>query len=163
VKKTVLAIGLVSMLFGFNASAQKIGIVDINKVMSSSKDAASIKSELEAKYKPREQKLLGEQKAIQEEIKKLQRDDSIMTEAQKKSLQEKIMAYRKNFEAKGRSFQQEVNAAQSQAMKNLFDKVKVVVDTVAKNNKFDVVFQKDAVQYIAPGNDITAKVIAKLK
>ena len=162
-KKSLLVVGILSFLFSFPSFAEKIGIVDINKVMAESKDASKIKSDLEAKFKPREQKLLTEQKSIQEDIQKLQRDDAVMTEAQKKALQEKIIKARKDFEIKGRAFQQEVNTAQGQAMKQLFEKVKGVVDSVAKAGKYDVIFQKDAVQYISPDHDITSQVIVKLK
>lgn len=165
VKKQILAVGLFSLLSGlsFSASAEKFGIVDISKIMAESKEASVVKTQLEAKFKPREQKLLALQKSIQADMEKLQRDDAVMTEAQKKSLQEKIMTARKEFETKGRAFQQEVNVAQNQAMQKLFSKVKVVVDDVAKAGKYDVIFQKDAVQYIAPDHDITSKVIEKLK
>lgn len=162
-KKNIWLSAIAALCLSFGANAERIGVVDINKVMGSSKQAAEIKAKLEKKYRPREEKLLALQKTIQEDIQKLQRDASVMTDEQKKSLQEKIMKARQGFENKGRAFQQEVNKAQNEEMQKLFGQVKSVVDSVAKSEKYDVVLQKDAVQYIAGNNDITNKVIAKLK
>ncbi len=155
--------GVFSLLCGATfAATQKIGVVDINKVMAGSKEAVTIKKNLEGKYRPREQALMKMQKSIQEDMQKFQRDTTVMTDAQKKNLQEKIIKARKEFETKGRAFQQEVNTAQGQAMQKLFSKVKGVVDNVAKTQHYDIIIQKDAVQYIASKDDITQKVIDKL-
>jgi outer membrane protein len=104
------------------------------------------------------------QNNIQEDMKKLQRDNTILTDDQKQKMQQDIIAKRKDFEEKARNFQQEVNQAQNAAMQKLFNKVKGVVDSVAKSEKYDLILQKEAVQFSASdANDITPKVIAKLK
>ena len=84
-KRRVWGAGLIALMMAFAANAEKIGVVDINKVMGTSKQAVEIKAKLEKKYKPREEKLIAMQKGIQEDIKKLQRDASVMTETQKNS------------------------------------------------------------------------------
>jgi outer membrane protein len=156
-------VGLIALFATFCVNAEKIGIIDMNKVMTQSGQAAKLKSKLEDKYKPREEKLLALQKEIQQDMQKLQRDATVMTDKQKKSLQDKILTARKSFESKGRAFQQEVNKEQNDEMQKLFNNAKSTIDNIAKNEKFDVILQKEAVQYIAGNNDITDKVLAKLK
>lgn len=157
-------IGLLAVVFCVSVQAQKIGVVDINQVMANTKETAEIKKQLETKYRPKEQSLVELQNNIQEEMKKLQRDNTILTDEQKQKMQQDIIAKRKDFEEKARNFQQEVNQAQNAAMQKLFNKVKGIVDSVAKSEKYDLILQKEAVQFSASdANDITPKVIAKLK
>lgn len=166
-KKQSLLVGLFVVLssFGFSAYAAgsaKIGIVDLSQVMAQAKEGNEIKAKLEKEFEPRKKSLMSFQDQIKSDIEKLQRDDAIMTDTQKSTLQQKIIADRKSFEEKGQAYQQELNAAHNKAMQLFFVKVKKVVDSIAKADKYDYILQKEGVFFSATNNDITSEVVAKL-
>lgn len=144
------------------ANTAKIGIVDLSKVITQAKEGNQIKAKLAKEFEPRKNSLMSFQNSIKADIEKLQRDDAIMTDTQKSELQQKIMADRKSFESQGQAYQKELNAAHNKAMQVFFEKVKKVVDVIAKADKYDFILQKEGVFFSANNNDITEKVIAKL-
>ncbi len=165
-KKQSWLVGLFVLLSGFCLSVQaatpKVGVVDLAQVMAQAKQGNEIKAKLAKEFEPRKKELMSFQDSIKVDIEKLQRDDAIMTDAQKTALQQKIMKDRKSFEEQGQGYQQELNAAHNQAMQSFLGEVKKVVDVIAKAEKYDVILQKEGVFFAISGMDITNKVVAKL-
>ncbi len=141
----------------------KIGIVDLHRVLQESPQAKSISKQLEEKFKPRQQKLIAEQKQLKADVDKIRRDATIMTAAQKTQLQEKITREQRELERSGANYQDDLNAAQAKATQQFFDKVTVALDKVAKTDGYDLILQKENVPYSAPQMDITKQIIAALK
>lgn len=154
-----------SILFVVNAQASelKVGVIDLHKVVSESKEVKEVRQNLETKFKPRQEKLLKMQSAIQENIDKLRRDDAVMTDKQKDELKQKIMQQRSELDKKGASYQEELNTAQNQAMQQFFAKVKKAIEAVANKEKYSLVIQKESAPYVATSLDITDSVLNALK
>lgn len=144
------------------ASDMKIGIVDLHRVLKDSSQAKAISKQLEVKFKPRQQKLFASQKQLKADAEKLHRDATLMTAAQKTQLQDKVTHEQRDLEQAGSNYQQDLNSAQNQAMKEFFDKVKVALDKVAKNGGYDLILQKENVPYSSEKMDITEQVITAL-
>lgn len=165
-KKQSWLVGLVVLLSGFclnvQAATPKVGVVDLAQVMAQAKQGNEIKAKLAKEFEPRKTELMSFQDKIKSDIEKLQRDDAIMTDAQKTALQQKIMKDRKAFEEQGQAYQQELNAAHNKAMQGFFAEVKKVVDGIAKNEKYDVILQKEGVFFASSSMDLTNQVVAKL-
>ncbi len=165
-KKQSWLVGLFIVLSGLGINVQaatsKVGIVDLAKIMAQAKQGNEIKAKLAKEFEPRKKSLMSFQDSIKADIEKLQRDDAIMTDAQKTALQQKIMTDRKAFEEKGQAYQKELTAAHNKAMQLFFGDVKKVVDVIAKSGKYDMILQKEGVFYSASNMDITSQVVAKL-
>lgn len=165
-KKQTWLVGLFAVLSAFSLSVQaaspKVGVVDLGQVMAQAKQGNEIRQKLEKEFEPRKKQLMSFQDSIKADIEKLQRDDAIMTDAQKTTLQQKIMKDRKSFEEQGQAYQQELNAAHNKAMQAFMADVKKVVDEIAKAGKYDVILQKEGVFFSTSAMDLTSKVVAKL-
>ena len=72
------------------------------------------------------------------------------------------MASRNKMQKQGQAYQQELTMAQNQAMQGFFDRVKKIVDGIAKNEKYDLILQKEGVPFATQKMNITNKVIKKL-
>lgn len=140
----------------------KIGVVDLHAVLEKSSQAKLISKQLETKFKPRQQKLFALQKELKANVAKMRRDASVMSVTQKTQLQEKITREQRELEQSGSNYQQDLNAAQNQAMRQFFAKVKVALDKVAKQGHYDLILQNENVPYSAPQMDLTKQVIAAL-
>lgn len=140
----------------------KIGIVDLHRVLQESPQAKKISQQLEQKFKPRQQKLIAQQKQLKADVTKIRRDATIMTTGQKTQLQEKISREQRELERSGSNYQEDLNAAQTQATQQFFDKVTVALNKVAKKDGYDMILQKENVPYSAPQMDITKNIIAAI-
>jgi len=151
-------------LFASAAMAEnlKVGVVDLHKVMQESSQAKAISQQLEKQFKPRQQKLLAQQKQLKADADKLNRDSSVMTAAQKKQLQNKINAEKGSLQQAAAAYQQELNNAQNKAMQDFFNKVKAALDKIAKQGNYDIILQKEGVPFAADKIDITPQVVKAL-
>lgn len=140
----------------------KIGVVDLREVMQESSQAKVIGQNLEKQFKPRQAKLFSLEKQLKADVEKMRRDATIMTAAQKKQLQSKVMSEQQKLEQSGNQYQKDLNAAQNKAMQEFLADVKVALDKVAKEYGYNLILQKESVPYSADSMDVTKQLIAAL-
>lgn len=145
-----------------NAKDMKVGVIDFRKLVSESKDVIAARKKLEGQFKPKQEEIVALQKSIKEDMEKFQRDAAVMTETQKKAMQEKVLKARQELSTKGSAYEQQLNQARNQTMQTFFDKVKKVVDEVAKEGHYDLILQRENTPYANAAMDITDKVAQKL-
>lgn len=158
----VLAVMVAFSMQGFAASG-KIAVVDVEKIMRDSPQMKAIQTKLEKDFMPRRDKLVKMEEAIKNDMEKLQRDDAVLSDKQKKEKRAKIMEAQKAFEIEGRSYQQELSAAHGKAVKELYSKVQKTLEKVAKKDGIDLILQKEAAPYSASNLNITDKVMDQMK
>ena len=62
----VIALLLVSSgVFAADAAPLKIGVIDLQKIMQKSSQVAAISSQLEKRFKPKQQAILADRKSVQ--------------------------------------------------------------------------------------------------
>jgi len=145
------------------AEGTKIGVVDLQKIMQTSTQMKGIQEKLEKEFKPRRDKLISMEDGLKKDIDKFKRDSSILTAAQRKDLEKKIMQTQQQFEREGQQYQQELSTAHNEAMEDFYNKIRVAIAKVAQNDAYDIVFQKDAAPYSMDKLDVTAKVMQEIK
>jgi outer membrane protein len=152
------------LCLGGNAFADKIkvGIVDFQKIMQTTPKVKTIQESLEKSFKSRRDKLVAMEDSIKKDTEKFKKDESVMNDADKKSLQNKVILARQRFELEGQQYQQELTAAHNQAMEKLYGQIKEAISKVATQDKFDFILQKDAVPYSQSQLDVTDKVLKAL-
>lgn len=154
-------VALVFGLFGTSlfADSAKIGVVDLQKIMQTSSQMKDIQQKLEKEFKPRRDKLVATETSLKSDMEKFKRDGSIMSANQKKDLEKKIVAAQQQFERDGQQYQQELSAAHNEAMESLYAKVRGAISKIAKDEKYDIIVQKDAAPFSVETLDVTDKVI----
>lgn len=155
----------VMCLMGFSVFADeaKIGIVDLQKIMQTSTQMKAIQQKLEAQFKPRRDKLLEMETGMKSDMEKFKRDSAIMSQADKKVLERKIVATQQRFELEGQQYQQELSTAHNEAMEELYTKIRQAIAKVADSEHFDLVLQKDAAPFSISKLDLTEKIIKEIK
>lgn len=145
-KKIVISLAVIGAMLCTNlgaSAAQKIGFVDMSKILSSCTKAQEITNQV---------------KDQQNEIQKMLTDarnqiNNAQTDTEKKELEKKLTD----------EIQQKNNLFRAEYEKNvqtLQDSIFVTVKKVASNKKIDCIFRKDNV--IIGGQDITEDVLAEL-
>ena len=160
-KKFGMALALVVSAFCVNgyADTANIGVVDLQKIMQTSNQMKDIQQRLEKEFKPRRDKLVSMEASLKADMEKFKRDTAVMSVAQKKELEKKIVSAQQQFERDGQQYQQELSSANNEAMEGLYSKVRAAISEVAKNDKYDLIVQKDAAPFSSSVLDVTEKVI----
>jgi outer membrane protein len=159
-----LGLALLSLVFGLSsaqlcADPAKIGVVDLQKIMQTSSQMKTIQQKLEQDFKPRRDKLVAVETGLKSDMEKFKRDSAIMSATQKKELEKKIVAAQQQFERDGQQYQQELSTAHNEAMEGLYAKVRAAISQIAKDDKYDLIVQKDAAPFSNDTLDVTEKVI----
>lgn len=157
----------IAVLFGLGvantwADGTKIGVVDLQKIMQTSSQMKGIQQKLEKEFKPRRDELVAMEDGLKKDMEKFKRDSAVMSPAQKKEMEKKIIATQRTFERQGQQYQQELSTAHNEAMEELYSKIRKTIAAVAQNDKYDLVLQKDAAPYSADALDITDLVMKKI-
>lgn len=152
---------LVLSLFGTSlfADPAKIGVVDLQKIMQTSSQMKDIQQKLEKEFKPRRDKLIAMETTLKSDMEKFKRDSAILSANQKKDMEKKIVAAQQQFERDGQQYQQELSTAHNEAMEGLYAKVRAAIAKIAKDEKYDLIVQKDAAPFSSINLDVTDKVI----
>lgn len=156
---SVILLMAFSLLSASAFAESKIGVVDLQKIMQTSSQMKDIQQKLEKEFKPRRDKLVAMETSLKADMEKFKRDNAVMTAAQKKDMEKKIITAQQQFERDGQQYQQELSTANNEAMEALYSKVRAAIAKVAKEDKFDLVVQKDAAPYSVDSLDLTDKVV----
>jgi outer membrane protein len=92
-----------------------------------------------------------------------QKQSSVMKEDAKKRKAEELERKAKELERQGADAEKQLQQYQQKELAPLFQKLETAVNTVAKENKLDLVLDKrnSGLLYMSPGMDITEKVRSK--
>ncbi|MBI4535447.1 MAG: OmpH family outer membrane protein [Ignavibacteriae bacterium] len=153
-----------------NAQTQRLGFVNSAKIFQEIPEAQDAQKRLDAIVKPIQDTLEAKQKELQARYDEYQKKEGLMTEAAKKSAQQEIL----ELEQKYNMYRQEqlgndgqLAKQQERILNPIKDKILKAIERVAKEEKYGFVFdQTDQVRvllYGDPANDLTFKVIDKLK
>ncbi|CAM2891032.1 OmpH family outer membrane protein [Legionella worsleiensis] len=158
---TTALVALFFSLVGTSVFADwaKIGVVDLQKIMQTSSQMKEIQAKLEKEFKPRRDELMKAEASLKSDMERFKRDSAIMSASQKKDLEKKIVTAQQQFERNGQQYQQELSTAHNEAMEGLYTKVRAAITKIAKDEKYDIIVQKDATPFSSDSLDVTDKVV----
>ena len=169
-KLTILAFvvfGVIS-LFSMKSFAQKVGVVDGQKVLDTYSEYKSATTKMDVIIKSWQDTLGMMNKALQDKFDSYQKILETMSKEAKtkadeelKKMQADIQSYnvQKSDQQKG-----EIVKVRSELMTPIVNTVKEAINTVAKKKKLEIILDKGNVAYVGEGvTDITADVQASLK
>ena len=162
VSRVLIALVMSMVFFNVYADGLNIAVVDLQKIMQTSSQMKTIQQKLEKDFKPRRDKLVTMEEGLKQDMEKFKRDSTILSAAQKKELEKKILSSQQTFEREGQQYQQELSAAHNEAMEDLYGKIRKAIAKVAEGQKYDLVLQKDAAPFNSEKLDITPNVLKEI-
>lgn len=166
--KAVMIIVLLATI-GFSANAQKFGYLNSNAILSEMSEVKQADANMEALQKQLQKKGQQMVQEYQVKLQSLQKKEQagelspkqIEDEAKKlESEQQKIATYEQDMI-------KQMTEKRNTLLKPIFDRVEVAIQSVAKENGYNYIFDTNATQgriilYADPGNDVTTLVKTKL-
>lgn len=163
-KKLLLAVAAGALLVSGSVFADvKIAVVDLGKVLADSPQVSTAKSELKKKFDPREKAIVDAQKKLQADVKKYEKENVTMKEADIKKAQQKLMDQQKKLQDMQTSFQKDLMEAQNKSMQTILKQVEEVLNKLAAAEKYDLILTKMSAAYSNPKFDVTDQVLSQMK
>ena len=151
------------LIWSVIAMAENIGVVDMRQLFQTAPQIKAINADLDKNFSPERDKLVAMGKSLQEEIKKFQRNQSVMSPSDMTSMKDKITKQEEELRLAQASFQQKLLAAQNKAMSSFMTRMNQVVQSVAQKRQLDLVLEKNSVLFAKGSMDITSEVMSGLK
>lgn len=132
-----------------------VAVVNVQQLFQQSPRIASLNKKLQDQFKPRQDKLVAAQKALQDELDAFKKDAETMNQKQKEKMQKKIASDQSTLSRDANSFQQDLSKEQKRIMSGVLADLNNIISGIAKKNGYTLVLDSQAVVYAANSTDIT--------
>ena len=141
----------------------KVGVIQIQAALASTKEGQKAAAELEVKMSPRKKELEGKQAEIKDLQDRLQRGGNTLSDSAKEDLTRSIDTKTKSYNREIEDAQAELQEEQQKVVNALGQKMMAVIDKYAQQNAFAVILdvsnQNTPVLYASNAVDVTKDII----
>lgn len=145
------------------AHADRIGFVDYERVLRESPAGKRASSKFEKSLKKRQGELDKQQKALQADAKKLERQASALkpdvVQKRQRELEARFLEVQKTYQ----KLEKELAIQRTRLIQDVIKQSQPVVEDLAAKGGFDMVLDRSAVVWAASGRDLTEQIIKRLK
>lgn len=158
-----IVLGAAVMAPAQTAAPTKVGIINIQAAIVSTKDGQKAAQDMESKFGPRRKEMESKQNEINGMRDQLQKGQNTMSEDAKNKLVRDIDSRTKSFNREAEDAQAELEQEQQRVFNALGQKLLAVLDKYAKDNGYSLVLdvsqQPNPVMFAANTIDVTQDVI----
>lgn len=144
------------------ADDYKIGAVNTIRLLEQSPQAENMRTQIEKEFAPKDRELVAAQKKLKDMEDRLAKDAAIMSETERRNLERDIINDRRELKRSQDEFREDLTFRRNEEMAKIQKEIIEAIQSVAKNNSFDVVLTEGVI-YASPKVDITALVVDALK
>ena len=137
----------------------KVGFVNIQKAISQSKRGEKARETFRGAIKAKEQALLTEKQAIENERRKLEKQAVLMKESERVKAQRRFQVRVRDYERKTRDVREELSLREREMTDEILKDLQKVIIEVGKTGKFTMILERSQLLYTDKGTDITDDVI----
>jgi outer membrane protein len=167
VKTTSLLVSSLALAAGLvHAQSQpaKVGVINIQRALVSTKEGQKAAAELQARTDPKRKELERKQSEIQGLQEQLRKQSNTASDEVKQRLMREIDAKTKSFNRDMEDAQAEADQEQGKVLQELGGKMMAVIDKYARDNGYalivDVSAQNTPVLFASPSIEVTDEIIA---
>lgn len=159
-KKFVVIVAVLMSASFAGASTMKIAVVDMQKAVQSTESGKKAKKDLESEFEKKKKELQARENDLKKMGEDIEKKKSVLSEEalmkRQGEFQEEMMKYR---EVVGKS-QMDLQKKERDLTQPILDKMRRVIEKVAKDKGYDMVLENNAmVLFAAKGHDLTDDVI----
>ena len=146
-------------------NAQKIGYTSMTQIAYSLPEVQTAFANLESIRKRSEQQLASKVEVIQSKIAETQKNANNLTPAQIQTIEQDLQQKREELLKDQQNLSSDFEKQQQDILKPIEDKINAAIKAVAIAENYDYIVETDTqtLVYAAPEDDITKKVVEKLK
>ena len=159
-----LAVGLCFGLFASAAATAevKLAFVDVDRAVASSESAQKLLQQLQDEFASDQETIEKIQTEATALLQKMQKDSDVMSEDEKRRVQQEIESLNNDFVYQRQKLQKEVAARQQELFAGTDVKVRNAIEELVRDNDYDMILPRATALYVGDLYDITRKVTEKL-
>ena len=160
----VVLLGTCSLIFGTTSWAEdyKIGVVNVQKVLTSIPQTETATKKLEKEFGARDRAIGKDNKELEDLADRLKKDSAIMSDAERARVERDITTKQRDLKRKAEEFQEDLNFRRNEEMQAIQKKIAANVRDYAKENAYDFILVNSAV-YFSDRVNITGSIIERMK
>ena len=163
-KLSIITLALSALLMSFGASSQnlKIGVVNVAQLLERSPQAQSAMDALREEFAPRQREILAKQKQAQEIEERLERDQAVMGESERRGAQRDLRDMQRDLARGQQEYLEDLNARRNEELQGLQRSLLQEVQAYAQSENYDLVVG-DGVLFASAAVNITDEVLKGLE
>lgn len=142
--------------------ALKIGVLDWQQLFSKAPQAEEAGKRLEREFQGAKDRLINKQKEFQTKRDKLQRDKDVMSTGERSKKEKELAKMEQDLRRMDEELRSDYTTRHREETDDFVKTVREVVETLAAEQKYDLVLPQEATVYVSDRVDITETVLAKL-
>ncbi len=164
-KKITMALFVMLMILplGVMAAEIKIGFVNSLKILDEAPQTKAAMDAWQSEFSPKKDKLIAEQTKLKKLEEKLVRDGALMSSSERKGLERDIMNQQRDLRRNEEEYNEDLNMRRNEVLQEVQSKVMNVINSMAKEENYDLIFSESGVVYFNENMDISDKVLSRLK
>ena len=163
--RTTLTALTVALTLGFGVAANaemKLAVVDVQQAILASEEAKRLLGQIQEEFKPDEERIRAIQSDAAALLERAQKDAEVMSEAEKRKLQQQIDGMNNDFVYHRQKLQKSIEDRQAELFAGIDEKVKRAIEALVLDDDYDLIIPRQAALYVVDLSDITRKVTERL-
>jgi outer membrane protein len=156
---SLAALFTLAAMSGAANADQKIGVVDVQRVLQSLPQVAVIEQTIQAEFAAQIQDVQNLSSEGNFLVEKLNRERATMSATAISDLEAQINTLGQQLQQKGGPLQENMKRRTEEERRKLFGLIQQAIDGIAKKSKYDMVLNKNAVPYSVDKYDISDDVL----
>ena len=150
-------------MVGSSPAQEKVGYINLQRLVSESKVGQKAKGELEALRKKKQQDVTKKQQEVNKLKELLAKNADKMSQKERSSKLDEFQTANKEYQRLLADAKQDIQKEDRELVSAILAQADQILKDVAKKNKFGIILKDPtAIGYLDPGLDITDKVIKEL-
>ncbi len=165
IKQPILAILTISVLALTTPVALaevKIAVVDVQTAILQSEEAKRLMAQIQTEFKTKEDEIREIQSEAAGMLERAQKDAEVMTESEKRKLQQQIESKNNDFVYLRQKLQREIEERQKELFTGIDAKVQKAIEDLVLEEDYDLIIPRQAALYVGDLYNITRKVTERL-
>lgn len=144
------------------AAELKIGVVNTQKLITESPQAAALREQLQQEFAPQARELQAQQNEIKGLQEKFQRDQEVMSESERSNMERRLRDLMRDFQYGQQTLQEDQRSRYNEGMGKLQIELRNAIHAFAEAEGYDLILT-EVVAYSADTLDVTDQVLARIK
>jgi outer membrane protein len=140
----------------------KIAVVDVQGAILQSVEAKRLLQQIQTEFKAEEDEIRKIQSEAASMLERLQKDAEVMSDTEKRRLQQQIESRNNDFVYLRQKLQRQIEERQQDLFAGIDGKVQKAIEALVKSEDYDLILPRQAALYVNEIYNITRKVTEKL-
>jgi len=158
----IMAISLLALAAPAALAEVKIAVVDVQNAILQSEEAKRLLAQIQSEFKDEEEEIRELQSEAASLYERQQKDSEVMSDAEKRRLQQQIESKNNDFVYLRQKLQRQIEERQKELFAGIDGKVQKAIEDIVLADDYDVIIPRQAALYVGDLYNITRKVTEKL-